>query len=132
MKQSLLSAAIATGVVKGALDANWARMTMGEVADLIKATGAEPSAFSDPLVSAAIASAIKVRDGDRTASAELIALHSLGSDAVEEELAKLSGKTLYDDEFAREVACIVMAYIVMAYSLYSYGLYSYGLYSYGL
>ena len=77
VKDSLLGAMMAAGIVTGPDDANWLGMSAEEAAKLLGESDIDPSTVSDPEVQQALLLAKQLAAGDASAAHELVARHQV-------------------------------------------------------
>merc|ERR1719498_2283473 len=108
VKDSLLSAMVAAGIVTGADDPAWASMSAEGAAKLLAESGLDASQVTDPEVKRALQLAGKIAAGDNGAAQALVAHHRVEKRheayVLAGELRSMAGKTMQDNaEFASEV-----------------------------
>ena len=123
VKQSMMAAMMAAGLISGPNDPKWLSMSAQDAAKALAASGLDPSQVSDPAVRKALLLAKRIAEGDLTAARELVAHHEVHHERhkrarrhaeTAEHMKELKGKTLADPKFASEVKDSMLAAMIAA------------------
>merc|ERR1711871_229938 len=108
VKQSMMKAMMAAGLISGPNDPRWHAMSAEDAAKALAASGLDPSKVSDPAVRKALLLAHRVAAGDMGAARELAAHHEVHRERhararehaeVQERKKELAHKKLTDPSF---------------------------------
>ena len=115
VKDSMMAAMIAAGIISGPDDPKSHTMSAEEAAKLLSESDLDPSQVSDPAVRRALLVANRIASGDHTAAQELVAHHRVHhEEQVQTVIMEYAGKTLEDPQFNGAVKQSMMAAMVAA------------------